>query len=120
MVAKDTDEVQFSARRRRFLVDQGYEFHVIPDYRTLIPDDKLSSLLYHSLRDQQELLQILKQQDDEVGLDEVLEIGADDLASEYQKNKKAGADRSKAKEKEAAVVKEKKRNAIFKSWRKGN
>lgn len=30
LVSKDTDEVQFSARRRRFLVDQGYEFHVIP------------------------------------------------------------------------------------------
>lgn len=28
LVSQDTDEVQFSAKRRSFLVDQGYEFKV--------------------------------------------------------------------------------------------
>ena len=28
LVSRDTDEVSFSAKRRSFLVDQGYEFKV--------------------------------------------------------------------------------------------
>ena len=32
LVSQDTDEVQFSAKRRSFLVDQGYEFKVSPTF----------------------------------------------------------------------------------------
>ena len=118
MVAKDTDEVQFSAKRRRFLVDQGYEFHVIPDYTSLIPPNELKTMKYYASRDQKELLSHIKRQSDEAGLDEVLEIAADDLASEYQKNKQKTLERKDNRaagtEKEEAPVKHK--NALFKAW----
>ncbi|KAJ3302809.1 hypothetical protein HDV03_004560 [Kappamyces sp. JEL0829] len=113
LVAKDTDEVQFSARRRRFLVDQGYEFHVISDYSNMIPREERATLQYYTERDQYELLNIVKRENDEAGLDEELEVGADDLAAEL-KQKKAAAPKT-----EKEPVKQKAKTSLFKAWHRG-
>ncbi|KAJ3256117.1 hypothetical protein HK103_005686 [Boothiomyces macroporosus] len=107
LVSKDTDEVQFSQKRRTFLVDQGYEFHVIPNFASLIPHDEMTKLNYFKQRDQDELLSIIQQQGDEVGMDEVVETSVDDLAGEWQNQ----ARRKKEPKKEK--VPEKKRHALF-------
>lgn len=112
-MAKDTDEVQFSARRRRFLVDQGYEFHVISDYSNMIPREERATLQYYTERDQYELLNIVKRENDEAGLDEELEVGADDLAAEL-KQKKAAAPKT-----EKEPVKQKAKTSLFKAWHRG-
>ncbi|KAJ1342487.1 hypothetical protein BSLG_002929 [Batrachochytrium salamandrivorans] len=83
LVSKDTDEVVFSARRRTFLVDQGYEFHVVPNYLTLIPDEMRSGLLMSNYADQVKLLQLVKLQTEEVGMDEVITASADDIAGAW-------------------------------------
>jgi DNA excision repair protein ERCC-3 len=119
LVAKDTDEVQFSAKRRRFLVDQGYEFHVISDYTKLIPLAERASLHYYTERDQQELLYTVKQQDDTVGLDEELEVGIDDLAAEMGIGKKRSLMNAAAKREKVEENKSKKRSTMFKSWDRG-
>ena len=110
--------MQFSAKRRRFLVDQGYEFHVIPDYTSLIPSSEMKNLNYYQTRDQKELLSHIKRQSDEAGLDEVLEIAADDLASEYQKNKQKTQDKKDKKVQKEPIV-PKHRSVLFKTWGKG-
>jgi DNA excision repair protein ERCC-3 len=118
LVAKDTDEVQFSAKRRRFLVDQGYEFKVIPDYKALIPTDEYTQLHYTTAKEEYELLQLVKQQSDETGLDEVIEAAIDDVAGEWQNQSKKQSTQSKDTKKGKAVapVKEKKRHSLFKKW----
>ena len=118
LVSRDTDEVQFSAKRRRFLVDQGYEFKVISDYTNMIPEEELSLLNYYSAKEQYELLNIVKTQDDTAGLDEIVETTVDDLAGEWNKapdkRKKKGGDAPVA----SASVKEKRTHSLFKKWAK--
>jgi hypothetical protein len=78
-------------------------------------------LNYYASRDQKELLSLIKRQSDEAGLDEVLEIAVDDLASEYQKNKQKNLERKDKRaagtEKEVAPVKQ--RHALFKARDRG-
>lgn len=60
LVSKDTDEVQFSAKRKKFLIDQGYSFKVIPTLEELIPEDERKQLAYINKADQVALLDELK------------------------------------------------------------
>jgi DNA excision repair protein ERCC-3 len=112
LVSKDTDEVQFSAKRRRFLIDQGYEFKVISDYSLLIPADEMEMLHYYTPKEQYELLNLVKQQSDEAGLDEVVETSIDDLAGEWQQQQRKVAKVKRASE----PTKERKKHSLFKKW----
>jgi DNA excision repair protein ERCC-3 len=116
LVARDTDEVQFSAKRRRFLVDQGYEFKVIPDFRSMIPLEEMESLHYYSPKEQYDLLNIVKEQNDEVGLDEVVETSIDDLAGEWQSQQRKN--NVAKKQKTTTAPPERKKHALFKQWAK--
>lgn len=84
------------------------------DYSTMIPEEDRVKLNYYHPRDQKELLAIVKLQKDEVGLDEILEVGEDDL-QQQQKNKKGP---KIAGEKDKLVVREKKKHSLFRSWKK--
>ena len=73
LVSRDTDEVAFSDKRKRFLIDQGYEYKVIPDLIPgLIPneEDVLQKLDYYNKKDQRELLNLVLSQSEEIGEDE--------------------------------------------------
>lgn len=112
LVSKDTDEVVFSAKRRRFLVDQGYEFKIIPDFKSLIPSD--FKLHYTTIKEQSELLELVRAQNDDAGLDEVVETSIDDLAGEWQKGGKAVASKASSTVKSS----EKKKHTLFRQWKK--
>ncbi|KAI8894706.1 P-loop containing nucleoside triphosphate hydrolase protein [Globomyces pollinis-pini] len=122
LVSRDTDEVQFSARRRTFLVDQGYEFHVIPNFETLVPQEEFPTLHYYTTREQNELLALVKQQNDEVGQDEIVETSVDDLAGEWQSQmlaRRNGPSKNKGGVgKSAGPQKERKQHSLFKAFRK--
>ncbi|EGF80636.1 hypothetical protein BATDEDRAFT_33160 [Batrachochytrium dendrobatidis JAM81] len=125
LVSKDTDEVVFSARRRTFLVDQGYEFHVVPNYLSMIPEEDRGELLMSQYSDQVKLLQLVKQQTEEVGMDEVVVAEADDLAGVWMSQsgsmgKRGVANRrgrggSSTNGRPAAVGK--KSHSLFKAWK---
>lgn len=99
LVARDTDEVQFSARRRRFLVDQGYEFHVVPDYASLIPENVMTTLTYTDARSQNELLTLVRAQTEETGEDEVVEVEGEVVV---EKERREGG---------------RKKHALFRGWK---
>lgn len=88
------------------MVDQGYEFNVIPDYASMISPEVHSTLNYYHAREQQELLLLVQKQDESVGLDEVIATNPDDLIIEK------GAKVTSKKE-------EKKKHTLFKSWVRG-
>jgi DNA excision repair protein ERCC-3 len=118
LVSRDTDEVAFSSKRKRFLIDQGYEFKMVPSVLELIPKEKQDTLFYSQRPEQLKLLELVKSASDEVGEDEVVQTAWDDLAGVLQqqgqhfKKKKVKGETRKEK-------KEKNRNPLFKQWKKG-
>jgi hypothetical protein len=60
------------------------------------------------------LLAIVKLQKDEVGMDEILEVGEDDLQRQH-KIKKGG---KPSEEREKTAAREKKKHSLFRSWKK--
>lgn len=70
----------------------------------------MSSLHYHDPIEQNNLLELIKEQSDEVGQDEVIEAGADDLAgaTSGKRGRAAGVTSSKGKT-----------SNLFKAWKKG-
>ncbi|ORY46741.1 hypothetical protein BCR33DRAFT_783226 [Rhizoclosmatium globosum] len=70
LVSQDTDEVAFSEKRKRFLVDQGYTYKVVSDLKELIPSEDAAKLAYYSRKEQVALLSHLLDHQDEMG-DEV-------------------------------------------------
>jgi DNA excision repair protein ERCC-3 len=110
LVTKDTDEVMFSSKRRLFLVDQGYEFKVIPNYETLIPQAEMLQLHYYTKDEQDKLLELIKAQDETVGEDEIVEAALDDIAGVFNAPKKPKAA-------EYVKPKEKKRHALFRKYK---
>ncbi|PWA54425.1 DNA repair helicase [Artemisia annua] len=77
LVSTDTQEIYYSTKRQQFLIDQGYSFKVI----TSLPlQDRGAKLHYHSLEDQNQLLdEVLSAGDDAAGM-EILKEDADDIA----------------------------------------
>eukprot|EP00842_Homolaphlyctis_polyrhiza_P005598 jgi/Hompol1/6039/HPOL_004811-RA len=140
LVSRDTDEVIFSARRRTFLVDQGYEFKIIPDFRSMMPQDIQHTLHYATPGEQAKMLALVKAQADEVGNDEIVVAAADDLAGSWinqtasaRRNANAAANAaangadgfgsisSASKRNASGDIKNsknsKKSHALFKSWK---
>ena len=124
LVCRDTDEVMFSAKRRSFLVDQGYEFNVISNFVQLIPGGDTSNLHYSQPIDQARMLDLVKSQTEATCDDEIIEADPDDLAGVWQQNqlqkqKNAALRKSGNGPVSAAVVKvEKKTHKLFKKFRK--
>ena len=110
LVARDTPEVEFSSKRRRFLVDQGYEFKVIPNYQSMISNEEMKEMHYYAPKEQYDLYNLIQEQTDDVGNDEVIEAGADDL--EMTTNTKQVAAPSKTKRMQV------KGPALFRKWKK--
>ncbi|KAJ3084653.1 DNA repair helicase rad25 [Rhizoclosmatium globosum] len=116
LVSQDTDEVAFSDKRKRFLIDQGYMYKVVSDLNQLIPPEEAATLAYHTRKEQVDLLNtVLAHQDEERGFDD------DDLMS-VMPTAGAGSDgilrgpggKFKAKaESGRGAVPEKKRHALF-------
>ncbi|KAJ3258422.1 hypothetical protein HDU77_002266 [Chytriomyces hyalinus] len=76
LVSQDTDEVAFSDKRKRFLIDQGYMYKVVSNLQDMISPEESATLAYHTRKEQVDLLNmVLAHQDDERGFDE------DDLMS---------------------------------------
>ena len=111
LVARDTPEVEFSAKRRRFLVDQGYEFKVIPNYQSMISAEEMKEMRYYSPKEQYDLYNLIQEQTDDVGNDEVIEPGADDLE---MINKKPATTGQTVKTKRTQI----KGPAMFRKWKK--
>jgi len=80
----------------------------------MIPSDQMQSLNYSTLYDQESHLSLIKEQNDDVGNEEVLETKADDLDREISEIKK---------KKPAEPVKSSKpkgsSSSLFKAWKKG-
>jgi DNA excision repair protein ERCC-3 len=123
LVASDTDEVSFSSKRRSFLVDQGYEFNVIPNFNTWATNT--DKLMYSTPAEQDIMLALIKTQDEAAGDDEVVEADADDLAGVWQAAqiqkqkalalKKSGKVAAKAP---SAKPPAKKQHSLFRQFRK--
>ncbi|KAJ3389322.1 hypothetical protein HDU84_008869 [Entophlyctis sp. JEL0112] len=76
LVSQDTDEVAFSDKRKRFLIDQGYMYKVVSNLQEMISPDEAKTLAYYSRKEQLDLLSaVLAHQDEERGFEE------DDLMS---------------------------------------
>ncbi|RKO89625.1 P-loop containing nucleoside triphosphate hydrolase protein [Blyttiomyces helicus] len=123
-VSRDTDEVQLSAKRRRFLVDQWYEFKVIPNIEELILASVRPTLHYSSPAEQADLLRLVQEAGDGDCDDEQMSTSVDDLAGEWVNKWAArGANKAKLKTEEAAKREAARRrkagNSLFKAWRKG-
>ncbi|KAJ3064212.1 transcription factor TFIIH complex ERCC-3 subunit, partial [Quaeritorhiza haematococci] len=89
LVSRDTDEVHFSAKRKRFLIDQGYEFKVVPNLEELVPPEILPTLHYTSKSERAELLREVISQGEDAGEDEIVTTSLDDIAGELQRNARA-------------------------------
>ncbi|KAJ3208266.1 hypothetical protein HDU67_006921 [Dinochytrium kinnereticum] len=120
LVSRDTDEVAFSDKRKRFLIDQGYEYKVIPDLTSLIPDSVLPKLQLSLRKHQLALLDEILKQNDEAGEEEDVNVAEDDLASEFARAGKAksgrggGAVGKKGPTAAERKLHEKKRAGVFK------
>lgn len=135
LVSRDTDEVAFSSKRKRFLIDQGYEFkvskviitQVISDISKLIPKEILPTLKYYSKQDQDVLLKNVLSQNDSTAEEEILNTALDDIAGAWQSQqtaqKKKGfkftalTPEEKAR-REKHKQKEKNMHPLFKNWKK--
>ncbi|KAJ3127241.1 hypothetical protein HK098_006606 [Nowakowskiella sp. JEL0407] len=122
LVSRDTDEMHFSAKRKRFLIDQGYQYKVVPSLDTLIPNFKNVVM---PVQERMALLEKVRTADDSAGKEEV--IADDDDVNRGRKkeptassNVAAGAGRGRGRGR-GGVTKEppKKSNALFKAWRQG-
>jgi DNA excision repair protein ERCC-3 len=132
LLSKDTDEVFFSTKRKRFLVDQGYEFKVVTDIQQQIENTKdMSHYLCSSKKEQLELLKLVMQQSEEVGEDETVSADVDDIAGLFQQKRVRPSvpesDKPKPFQRLTAEQKQKrdqnkerhkKRNPLFKAWAK--
>ncbi|KAJ3026305.1 hypothetical protein HK097_006481 [Rhizophlyctis rosea] len=80
LVSKDTEEVYYAAKRRGFLVDQGYSFKVITDIPALRSTSCASSdLPYSTLEKQIELLHtVLVQSEKTLDDDEAADVEVDE------------------------------------------
>ncbi|KAJ3296306.1 hypothetical protein HK104_001713 [Borealophlyctis nickersoniae] len=115
LVSRDTDEVQFSAKRRSFLVDQGYEFKIISSIDQLIPVSKRSQLHYSDPVKQRELLETIQAADEAAGAEEVI---ADTLGP----GKSGGAGRGRGangKKKDDKNIVKTAGMRLMDKWRKG-
>lgn len=98
-------------------------FQVIPDVADLIPPEAIPTLHLSQLKEQQELLQQVIEQSEEVGDDEIISTGIDDLNGILQRKRKpdgkmhALTPEQRAK-REKDKDKGKKRNNLFKQWQK--
>jgi DNA excision repair protein ERCC-3 len=121
LVSKDTDEVGFSVKRKKFLIDQGYEYKVYPDVSDLIPKDSISKLHYSQTKDQAELLQQVMEQTEEAGENETISADIDDLNGVIQKKKpdrRVNHNPEEKTKKEKEKERNKKRNILFRQWSK--
>ncbi|KAJ1569993.1 hypothetical protein HK096_006760 [Nowakowskiella sp. JEL0078] len=114
LVSRDTDEMHFSAKRKRFLIDQGYAYNVIPNLEEMIP---MAKQLLLRPQERLDLLDIVCKADDAAGKEEVV---ADDDDVNKGSGRKAGEKSSSGKKKKGAKdVPEKKGTALFAKWRSG-
>lgn len=125
LVSRDTDEVAFSSKRKRFLIDQGYEFKVISSVEELIPKDIFPTLHYYDGKSQKILMQKVLDESDEAGEEEIINVSLDDIAGVFQnqllKKKKTGfvpltQDEKVKRDKKKEA--DKKMNPLFKAWLK--
>jgi DNA excision repair protein ERCC-3 len=119
LVSRDTDEVAFSHKRKRFLIDQGYEFKVVHDLGTLISPEEMEGLKYSGEKEQDALLRAVLKESDAAAEDEVLNSAVDDIAGAWQslgKKKKGSLEEKVRRDK----VREKAQgsNPLFKTWLK--
>ncbi|KAJ3110162.1 hypothetical protein HK100_003134 [Physocladia obscura] len=124
LVSQDTDEVAFSEKRKRFLIDQGYMYKVVSNLQDLISPEERAMLAYNTRKEQIDLLNsVLVHQDEERGFEE------DDLnsiitAAAAQSSGKAilrgpgGKFKSKSDEARGTAGGEKKRHALFQKYYK--
>ncbi|KAL2917757.1 DNA repair helicase RAD25 [Polyrhizophydium stewartii] len=138
LVSKDTDEVVFSARRRKFLVDQGYEFKIVPSFEALVPEEERSALRFNTPADQARMLKLVKEQRDEVGLEETVRTSADDIEGAWMNQPPTAAKRGAAARRaaaaaaavaaglpapqqptRAAAVPPRRTHKLFKAWQRG-
>lgn len=83
LVSQDTQEMAYSTKRQRFLVDQGYSFKVI----TKLAGMEEEELAYSTKEDQQQLLQKVLAASD---LDAEEEVVAGEYGSKAQMNRRTG------------------------------
>ncbi|XP_078532477.1 general transcription and DNA repair factor IIH helicase/translocase subunit XPB [Lissotriton helveticus] len=83
LVSQDTQEMAYSTKRQRFLVDQGYSFKVI----TKLAGMEEQELAYSTKEDQQQLLQKVLAASD---LDAEEEVVAGEYGSKAQMNRRTG------------------------------
>ncbi|KAI9100463.1 P-loop containing nucleoside triphosphate hydrolase protein [Phlyctochytrium arcticum] len=125
LVSRDTDEVQFSAKRKRFLIDQGYEFKVIANLEQLIPPDARASLSLNLRSEQVELLEQIRMTNVDASGDTMADLTASGDAPKMrwggakQKKIEEAARRVERHKKEEAKAKEKTKHSLFRSWRAG-
>ncbi|KAJ3308526.1 hypothetical protein HDU76_003892 [Blyttiomyces sp. JEL0837] len=122
LVSQDTDEVAFSDKRKRFLIDQGYEYKVIANIKELIPPGEVETLAYSNKKEQAELLSMVLKASDEDCDEEQIPTADDDLlaaggggAKGRGKGKLRGPGLS-AQEKAERAAAERKRNPLFKKF----
>jgi DNA excision repair protein ERCC-3 len=118
LVSRDTDEVAFSHKRKRFLIDQGYEFKVVHDLGSLISKEEIGKLKYSGEKEREALLRAVLKESDDKGEDEVLNTALDDIAGAWQsqgKKKKSGEEIKRADKKREKARGD---NPLFKTWLK--
>ncbi|KAI8999467.1 P-loop containing nucleoside triphosphate hydrolase protein [Gaertneriomyces semiglobifer] len=114
LVSRDTDEVQFSAKRKRFLIDQGYEYKVIPSVEQLVPESERNELFFRTREDQLELLQeVQKANEDE------LDPASGDIRSRKRLKLDEAARKAERQRREEEKAREKKQNSLFRKWNAG-
>lgn len=88
LVSQDTEEMYFSTKRQRFLVEQGYSFKVVTKIQGM---DEESELLFSSKKEQLEMLEkVLKASDADA--DEEADLsGAFDSPSSGMVSRKSGS-----------------------------
>ncbi|KAJ3073865.1 hypothetical protein HDU98_000462 [Podochytrium sp. JEL0797] len=121
LVSQDTDEVAFSDKRKRFLIDQGYMYKVVSNIQDLIPAEEKETLAYHTRKEQIELLQlVLAHQDEEGGTgfadDDLMSVMAQQPGSDGILRGPGGKFKAKVESGKGGV--EKKRNSLFSKWYK--
>uniref|UniRef100_A0A4W3I5J4 General transcription and DNA repair factor IIH helicase/translocase subunit XPB n=1 Tax=Callorhinchus milii TaxID=7868 RepID=A0A4W3I5J4_CALMI len=84
LVSQDTQEMAYSAKRQRFLVDQGYSFKVITKLVGMDEED----LQFSTKEEQQQLLQKVLAASD---LDAEEEVVAGEFGSKFQVSRRLGA-----------------------------
>ncbi|KAL3900946.1 MAG: hypothetical protein SGCHY_000980 [Lobulomycetales sp.] len=124
LVSRDTDEVAFSSKRKRFLIDQGYEFRVLHDFSAFIPPEQAATLKFSTRTEQEALLRTVLRESDASAEEEVLNTALDDIAGEWQKQQSGSKKKKKtgkpADGRAGGARKNdgKKMNPLFRAWLK--